>query len=217
MRSIVVPSAIMAFLVSCSPGNRKGNESGMAEGGAGGLSSRDTLATTSATDSTTTTSSTTTSSTTTNTASAPAAILFQLNVANTAEIQLASAAAKKAASPKVKQIASKLAADHRNNREQLQALAQRLNLDLSPTQGGNISLADSAAAPSDLMGKSGRDFDRAYVEYEITEHEANVQKLQTQAIPSVQNADVKAFLQKTVSEMQSHLSSLQQVKKKLGS
>jgi putative membrane protein len=212
MRSIVVPSAIMAFLVSCSPGNRKGNESGMAEGGAGGLSSRDTLATTSITDSTTTTSSTTT-----NTASAPAAILFQLNVANTAEIQLASAAAKKAASPKVKQIASKLAADHRNNREQLQALAQRLNLDLSPTQGGNISLADSAAAPSDLMGKSGRDFDRAYVEYEITEHEANVQKLQTQAIPSVQNADVKAFLQKTVSEMQSHLSSLQQVKKKLGS
>jgi len=212
MRSIVVPSAIMAFLVSCSPGNRKGNESGMAEGGAGGLSSRDTLATTSATDSTTTTNSTTT-----NTASAPAAILSQLDVANTAEIQLASAAAKKAASPKVKQIASKLAADHRNNREQLQALAQRLNLDLSPTQGGNISLADSARAPSDLMGKSGRDFDRAYVEYEITEHEANVQRLQTQAIPSVQNADVKAFLQKTVTEMQSHLSSLQQVKKQLGS
>ena len=212
MRSIVVPSAIMAFLVSCSPGNRKDNESGMAEGGAGGLSSRDTLATTSATDSTTTTNSTTT-----NTASAPAAILSQLDVANTAEIQLASAAAKKAASPKVKQIASKLAADHRNNREQLQALAQRLNLDLSPTQGGNISLADSARAPSDLMGKSGRDFDRAYVEYEITEHEANVQRLQTQAIPSVQNADVKAFLQKTVTEMQSHLSSLQQVKKKLGS
>jgi len=212
MRSIVVPSAIMAFLVSCSPGNRKGNESGMAEGGAGGLSSRDTLATTSATDSTTTTNSTTT-----NTASAPAAILSQLDVANTAEIQLASAAAKKAASPKVKHIASKLAADHRNNREQLQALAQRLNLDLSPTQGGNISLADSARAPSDLMGKSGRDFDRAYVEYEITEHEANVQRLQTQGIPSVQNADVKAFLQKTVTEMQSHLSSLEQVKKRLGS
>jgi len=212
MRSIVVPSAIMAFLVSCSPGNRKVNESGMAEGGAGGLSSRDTLATTSATDSTTTTNSTTT-----DTASAPAAILSQLDVANTAEIQLASAAAKKAASPKVKQIASKRAADNRNNREQLQALAQRLNLDLSPTQGGNISVTDTAAAPSELMGKSGRDFDRAYVEFEITEHEANVQKLQTQAIPSVQNADVKAFLQKTVTEMQSHLSSLQRVKKKLGS
>jgi putative membrane protein len=212
MRSIVVPSAIMAFLVSCSPGNRKDDESGMAEGGAGGLSSRDTLATSTATDSITTTHSTTTS-----TASAAAAILSQLNAANTAELQLATAAAKKAASPKVKQIASKLAADHRNNREQLQALAQRLNLDLTPAQGENMSVADSAAAPSELVGKSGRDFDRAYVEHEINEHEANVQKLQTQAIPSVQNADVKAFLQKTLTEMQSHLSSLEQVQKQLGS
>jgi putative membrane protein len=215
MRLYVVSITLLALLVSCSSGGRRDNESGMAAGGAGGLSTRDTIPTSTAPTSATADSVNPTKPTT-NPTSTPAGVLSQLNVANTTEIQLASLAAKKANSPKVKQIATKLAADHSKNREQLQALAQKLNLSLTPAEGGSVSAADSSAMPSDLQAKSGPDFDRAFVSHEVQDHQANIEKLQSQAIPSVQNPEVKAFLQKTVTDMRAHLSSLQQIQKQLG-
>jgi putative membrane protein len=215
MRTVFIPVAVMAVLVSCSSGNRRNTDTGMVEGGAGGLSTRDTIPSgamgSPRSDSTPATVDSST------TASSPAAILSQMNVANTMEIQLATLAARKASSPKVKQIARKLATDHSKNREQLRGLAQKLTVTLTPAQGGSVSAADSAAMPPDLQGKSGRNFDRAFVQHEIADHQSNIQKLQTQAIPSARDAAVKAYLQKTVTEMQAHLSSLKQVQQQLGS
>ena len=215
-RPVFTPVVVMAVLVSCSSGNRRNTDTGMVEGGAGGLSTRDTIPSgavgSSRSDST---GATTVDSNAT--ASSAGAILSQMNVANTTEIQLATLAAKKATSPKVKQIASKLAADHGKNREQVRALAQKLNVILTPAQGGSVSAADSAAMPPDLQGKSGRDFDRAFVQHEIADHQSNIQKLQTQVIPGAQDAAIKAYLQKTVTELQAHLSSLKQVQQQLGS
>lgn len=216
MRTVFTPVVVMALVVSCSSGNRRNTDTGMVEGGAGGLSTRDTIPS-GAVSSPRSDSTATTTVDSSATASDPAAILSQMNVANTTEIQLARLAAKKASSPKVKQIASKLATDHSKNREQLRALAQKLNVTLTPAQGGSVSAADSAAMPADLQGKSGRNFDRAFVQHEIADHQSNIQKLQTQAIPSARDAAVKAYLQKTVTEMQAHLSSLKQVQQQLGS
>jgi putative membrane protein len=209
MQFALLPTATLILLASCSPGNRGSSETGMADGGGGGFNSRDTIASAPA-DSSAASGS--------NEASSPvSAVLSQMNVANTTEIQLASLAAKKAASPKVKQIATKLASDHAKNREQVRALAQKLSVSLTPGQGGNVAAADSAAMPPDLQGKAGREFDRAFIQHEISDHQSNIQKLQSQVIPSAQNADVKSYLQKTVTEMQGHLASLKQVQRQLGS
>jgi putative membrane protein len=208
MQFALLPTATLILLASCSPGNR-GSETAMADGGGGGFNSRDTIA--SAPGDTSAASGS-------NAVSSPtSAVLSQMNVANTTEIQLASMAAKKAASAKVKQIAAQLATDHTKNREQVRALAQKLSVSLTPGQGGDVSAADSAAMPPDLRGKSGRDFDRAFIQHEVSDHQSNIEKLQTQMIPSAQNADVKAYLQKTVTEMQGHLASLKQVQRQLGS
>jgi putative membrane protein len=211
MRYAVVLCAVL-LLVACSPGNRKGNDTGMVRGGAGGLSTRDTMPSTGDSMSFTRVDSAAGGGA----AVAPAAILSQMAVANTTEIQLATLAARKASSPKVKQIARKLAADHSKNREEVRALAQKLNVTLAPGQGGSVSAAGAAAMPPDLRGKSGRNFDRAFIEHEVSDHQSNIEQLQTEAIPSVQNADVKAYLQKTVTEMQNHLVSLKQVQQQLG-
>jgi putative membrane protein len=216
MRTVCIPVVVMAVLVSCSSGNRRNTDTGMVEGGAGGLSTRDTIPS-GAMGSPRSDSIAATTVNSSATASSPAAILSQMNVANTTEIQLATLAARRASSPKVKQIARKLAGDHSKNREQLRGLAQKLNVTLTPAQGGSVSAADSAAMPADLQGKSGRNFDRTFVQHEIADHQSNIQKLQTQAIPSAQDAAVKAYLQKTVTEMQAHLSSLKQVQQQLGS
>ena len=215
MRTVFTPVVAMAVLLSCSSGNRRNTDTGMVQGGAGGLSTRDTIPS-GAVGSPRSDSSQATKVDSNATTSSAVAVLSQMNVANTTEIQLATLAAKKASSPKVKQIARKLFTDHSKNREQLRALAQKLNVTLTPAQGGSISAADSAAMPPDLQGKSGRNFDRAFVQHEIADHQSNIQKLQTQAIPSAQEAAVKAYLQTTVREMQAHLNSLKQVQQQLG-
>jgi putative membrane protein len=211
MRFALIPTALLTLLASCSSGDRNPRDTGMADNGAGGFNSRDTIpaGATSATDSSTAAAP--------GAASESAGILSQLNVANTTEIQLATLAAKKAASPKVKQIATRLAADHSKNGEQLRALAQKLNLTLTPAVGGSISAADSTAMAPDLQRQTGRNFDRAFIQHEINDHQSNIEKLKTQAIPAAQNADIKAYLQQTLSDMQGHLASLKQVQQQLRS
>jgi putative membrane protein len=208
MRHHWLPAAFVALIVSCSPNNdRRGGDTGMADSAPGGISSRDTMqpvtgdsAAMSAGDATT-----------------PAGILSQLNVANTTEIQLATLASRKAASPQTKQVAKKLAADHSKNRQQVQALAQKLNVTLTPARGGSMSAADSVALPADLQDRSGADFDRAFLQHQIADHQANIQRIETQMVPSAQDPQLKSFLQKTVTEMQAHLASLEQVQQRMGS
>jgi putative membrane protein len=215
MRPVLFPAAALALLTFCTPGNnRQSGETGMA-GGAGGQSSSDTMASSSSAN-----SSSAAADTATNNAASPttpAAILSQLSMANTMEIQLTKMAQRKASSPKVKQVAAKLLADHSKNEAQLKTLAKQLNVTLTPSAGGNPNEADSAAMPSELQGKSGAQFDQAFVQHEIDDHQSNIEKIQTQMLPSAQNAQVKSYLQKTVTAMQGHLASLQQAQKQLSS
>ena len=200
-------AAALILVTACSPGNeRKTGESESATGGAGGLSSRDTMPAPAAPASASADSATT-----------PSAILSQMNVANTMEIQVSRMAAQKASSGEVKRLAEKLAVDHSKNREQVRALARKLNEPLTPAAGGNITAADSAAMPAELEGKSGADFDRTFVEHQITIHKSNIEKLQGQMIPAAENAEMQTYLQRTLADMQGHLASLQEVQQKISS
>jgi putative membrane protein len=204
MRTPSLPTVILALLLACSPDNNpRTGDTGMAAGASGGLSSRDTMPTDPG-------------AVAGSAEATPAGVLSQMNVANTTEIQLATLASRKATSPQVKQIARKLAADHAKNREQVLALAQKVNLTLTPAQGGSVGAADSVAMPPQLQEKSGAEFDRAFIEHEINDHQSNIQKVQNQILPSMQDQQVKAYLQKTLTEMQSHLASLQQIQQQLG-
>jgi putative membrane protein len=198
MRSVFFPAAALALLTVCSPGNnRRAGDTGMAT---------DTAAAPAA-DSAAPAAE----------AASPAAILSQLDVANTSEIQLSKLAAKKSSSPAVKRVAAKLAADHAKNREEERALAQKLNITLTPATGAEASGADSAAVPPELQGKTGRDFDKAFIEHEVQEHQDNIEKIQTQLLPAASNPEVKAYLQKTLAAIEGHLASLKQVQQQLGS
>jgi putative membrane protein len=207
MKPVIMPAAVLALLTFCSPDrNRQTPESGMGGTTAGGLSSNDTMPTPGAD-----------SAAAPGEATPPAtALLSQLNVANTAEIQLASAAAKQASSPQVKKVAKKLAADHTRNREQLRALAQKLNLNLTSAEGGDAVEASGTALPPNLQGRSGPDFDKAFVQHEINEHRANIEKIRTQMIPAAQNEQIRSYLQKTVTDMEGHLAALERVDQQLG-
>lgn len=207
MRSMIIPAVTLALLTFCSPGrDRQNRETGMGGATAGGLSSNDTMPKAEYDSAAPAGNATPT----------PAGILSQLNVANTTEIQLAGLAAKKAASSKVKQVARTLATGHTKNQEQLKALAQKLNLNLTSAQGGDIGAADSTALPDDLQSRSGAEFDKAFVRHEIEEHQANIEKIKSQMIPAAQNQQIKTYLQKTVTDMEGHLAALKQVQQQIG-
>lgn len=205
MNAKVLSVAALILVISCSPDtDRHRGDTGMAEGAPGGISSRDTMPRSGA-------------DTAGMADAGPAGVLSQMNVANTIEIQLSTLASKKASAPAVKQIAQKLAKDHTRNREQLQALAGRLNVNLVPARGGSVSAADSVAMPADLEGKSGAEFDRTFVRHEIEDHQANIQRIETQLLPAAESPQIKEYLEKTLTEMKGHLASLEQVRQQLGS
>jgi putative membrane protein len=206
IRAVLFPAAALAVLTFCSTdNNRRGSETGMAEGGAGGFSVHDTMP-----------SSASDTASGGGLGTSPAAILSQLDVANTAEIQLSKMAWKTASSPAVKRLAAKLAADHAQNREEERALAQKLGISLTSGAGGEISSTKGAAVPPELQGKIGRDFDKAFVDLEIKKHQDTIEKIRSQLLPAAQNSELKAYLQKTLTDMQAHLASLKQVQQQLG-
>lgn len=199
------PAAALALLTFCSPGNDRraaGTES--ASDGAGGFSSRDTVP-----------SPAPPADVSLDAATKPSAILSQMNVANTTEIQLARMAAQKASSPQVKKLAEKLAVDHSKNREQVRALARKLDVTLIPAAGGDVTTADSAAIPSDLRTLSGAEFDRAFVEHQIRDHESSIERIRSQLLPAAQTPQVETYLQRTLTDMQAHLASLKEVQQKI--
>jgi putative membrane protein len=200
-------AAFILSLIACSSENpRRDGDTGMAEGAPGGLSTRDTMP-----------SAMGDTAVAGNAEATPAGVLSQMNVSNTTEIELSRLASTKASSPAVKQIARTLVAHHTKNREEVRALAQKVNVTLTPAQGGSVSSADSVALPQDLQNLSGADFDKAWLQHQIEAHNSNIQRLQNQTLPAVQDPQIKAYLQKTLTAMQGHLASLERAEQQLGS
>jgi putative membrane protein len=92
-----------------------------------------------------------------------------------------------------------------------------MNVSLTPAAGGSVTTGDSAAMPAQLQGVSGAEFDRAFVQHQIQLHESNIQKIQDQLLPQVQEPQIKAYLQKTLKEMQGHLATLEKTEQQLSS
>jgi putative membrane protein len=208
MRFALIPAAALALLTFCSPGNDRQSDTGMANDGAGGMSSRDTAPSSAPAPVGTDAGATN---------ATPPAILSQMNVSNSMEIQLSRMASKQATSPAVKRIAALLVTDHSKNRQEVTALAKKLNVSLTPAAGGSVTAGDSAAMPAQLQNVSGAEFDRAFVQHQIQLHESNIQKIQDQLLPQVQDPQLKAYLQKTLKEMQGHLATLEKTEQQLSS
>jgi putative membrane protein len=207
MRSMLIPAAVLALLTFCSPHrDRPYRETGTGRATAGSLSSNDAVPS-GGRDS---------AAPEEDAARTLADVLSQLNVSNMTEIRLGGLAAKRAGSAQIKQVARKLVADHTTNRQQLRALAQKLNLNLPSAGGGSIASGDSSALPADLQGKSGAEFDKAFVRHEIEEHQANIEKIRGRMIFAAQNEQIKAYLQKTVTDMEGHLAALKRAQQQIG-
>lgn len=206
MRTMLIPAAAAAVLLACTPGQTErrsggegdgGAETGMSGGdGAGGFSVHDTA-------------STGTPAGTGTPPRVPSGMLSQLHVVNRAEIGASRLAAERARSPDVKAMARTLAADHAKNQDRLEALAAEIQVDLVPAAGG--AAVPEAADSATLSRLEGAEFDRQFLRQQIEAHRSNLDAIENQMLPAVQDEQVRRFLEETLAAMQGHLDSLEAI------
>lgn len=143
------------------------------------------------------------------TASDDADFMKEAAVGGMAEVEMGKLATTKAASADVKKFGQMMVDDHTKANNDLKALAAKKNLTL-PTD------LDSShkATMDDLREQAGADFDKAYVEEMVDDHEEDVAKFEDEA-KNAADPEVRAFAQKTLPTLQKHLDAIKSIQAKM--
>ncbi len=138
-----------------------------------------------------------------------AGILSQVARADAAEIGGARYMRVQTSNASVRTLATRLATDHVANLRQVTDAAATLNVTLP-------AVDTATAAPAGLQGLSGAAADSAWVQQEIDDHTATIDKLQNTLLPAAAGTGVKALLQNTIPVLRAHLAAAQVAQKHVG-
>jgi putative membrane protein len=119
--------------------------------------------------------------------------------ANEAEIDEARYALKVSKNPLVRTFAQKMINDHSQASVDLRSAARTVSLDNVPTKASPEQMADARR----LMTLTGSDFDNAYMESQIGDHQKMYALLQAE-VRSTQSASLKAFAQAQLPIVKEH-------------
>ena len=142
-------------------------------------------------------------------------IVAILDGANAADSTAGSHAVTKGTAADVKSFAKDMMRDHHMLRKSGQDLAKKLGVTPGLPAGDN-SVASAQAWHDSLKAMpKGAAFDKAYIDHEVTYHEALLNTAQT-ALGVVQNAELKDFITKAAPSVQAHLDHAKSVQTKMG-
>lgn len=136
---------------------------------------------------------------------------FVVDAANgcMAEVALGQLAQQKAANALVKDFGTMMVSDHTSANDELKALAGKKNITLP----GNVS-DEQKSVIDDMAKKSGKDFDQAYVAHMVDDHKKDIKLFET-ALDKVTDADLKAYIVKTLPTLKKHLSHIESIQKNM--
>jgi putative membrane protein len=125
--------------------------------------------------------------------------------ANTVDIDAGKLAEKRAHNKEVKAFAKQMVTDHSGVNKQATALVKKLHVtpedsDVSKglKDGGDANLAK-------LKDLKGKEFDKAYVDHEVTYHQAVIDALDKTLVPNAKNEELKNMLVKVRPAFVAHL------------
>jgi putative membrane protein len=124
---------------------------------------------------------------------------------NMAEIQTSKLAQSKASSDEVKQYGERMVEDHGKMLEQQRTMAKAKNVKLPVAPDDKHQ-----AALKRLQGLSGQQFDRAYMEQMVQDHQAAL-RLVKDIAGKADDPELKAMGEKAVPEIQKHLEMAKQL------
>lgn len=141
-------------------------------------------------------------------------IVALLDGANVADSSAGSVAAAKGTSAEIKSFGRDMMRDHHALRAAGQALAKKLNV--TPEIPAGDTGAAAAAAWQDSLNAMprGAGWDKAYINHEVTYHEAVLATAQA-GLAAAQNAELKSLIEKAAPNVQAHLDHAKQLQSKL--
>ena len=125
------------------------------------------------------------------------------------EVEVGKLAQEKASNQRVKNFASMMVQDHSKANDELKSLASQKNV----TIPADIS-DDNKKHKDDLSKKSGKDFDKAFMKMMVDDHQKTVDKFE-ECSKDAKDADVKAWVDKTLPTLRMHLDSAKAINKAL--
>jgi putative membrane protein len=134
-----------------------------------------------------------------------AQILQVLHTANAGEIEQAKIARAKSKDVRVKKLAAMMLDDHTKTDKKGVALAKKAGLTPEPSPVSTSLETDAGGNTTTLKSDGAADFDKAYVDTQVKEHQAVLDLVDKQLIPSARNADLSALLAEVRPAIAMHL------------
>ncbi len=122
-----------------------------------------------------------------------------------AEVALGKLAQQKSTNSQIKNFAAMMVTEHGKVNDDLMALAKTKNITLPATVD-----ADYQKKMADLSAKTGKDFDKAYVDAMVDGHKKTLD-LMNDAAKNCKDPDLKAFAAKTAPAVQMHLDAINKI------
>jgi putative membrane protein len=125
--------------------------------------------------------------------------------ANQVDIDAGKLAASKATNPEVKKFGQQMVADHTGVNKQATALVTKLKVTPEDNPTSQSLKAGGEKNIANLKSLKGAEFDKAYIDNEVTYHQAVIDAIDKTLVPSAQNAELKALLVKVRPAFVAHL------------
>jgi putative membrane protein len=125
------------------------------------------------------------------------------------EVQLGELAQQQAESAEVQQFGQRMVEDHGKANDQLMQIAQQKGIELPQELP-----EDAQQLYEELQQKSGAEFDRAYMDEMVSDHEEDVETFEEYA-QTGQDPDLTSFAEQTLPVLQEHLELAQQTQKQI--
>ena len=125
--------------------------------------------------------------------------------ANNVDIEAGKLAESKASNAKVKAFGKQMVTDHSAVNKQATALVTKLNVKPEENETSRSLTSGGEQNRSPLQGKTGKDFDKAYIDNEVAYHQQVLDAIDKTLIPNAQNAELKTLLTQTRPAIEAHL------------
>ncbi len=135
-------------------------------------------------------------------------------VANKIDIGFAEIAKERSKNADVLKFAETMANDHNAVINQAVALVKKLGVTPMDNAVSKQLLADAESTKKMLRSKSKKDFNKAYIDNEVSYHKAVISAVENLLIPETENAELKELLQNVVPALKIHLGHAEMIQKK---
>ena len=136
--------------------------------------------------------------------------------ANKVDIDAGELARTSAKDKQVKDFGQRMVADHTGVNKQAAALVKKLKVTPEESATSKALKEGGAANIAKLKGMKGAAFDKAYVDNEVTYHQAVIDAVDKTLLPSAKNADLKALIEKVRPALVQHLEHAKHLQAQLG-